>query len=115
MRPFEYRLRAMLSPRHKDCGSWHVFWMGSMRASIGERQDVCSGGGHFFVDEGDADADGADMSILDLGSCNRCSNSLVRSARSVPRHPPSETIGDRWSSMRWRLGWHAGCAPRHSR
>jgi len=44
-----------------------------MRASIGERQDVCSGGGHFFVDEGDADADGTDMSILDLRGCDRCS------------------------------------------
>ena len=39
-----------------------------MRASIGERQDVCSSGGHFFVDEGDADADGTD-----LRGCDRCS------------------------------------------
>ena len=44
-----------------------------MRASIGERQEVCSSGGHFFVDEGDADADGTDMSILDLRGCDRCS------------------------------------------
>src|SRR6187431_1758905 len=75
--------------------------MSSMRTSIGERQDVCSGGGHFFVDEGDPDADGTDMSILDLRGCDRCSQLFGQiGTQCTEASAERETIGDQWSSMR---------------
>jgi len=81
-----------------------------MRASIGERQDVCSSGGHFFVDEGDADADGTDMSILDLRGCDRCSQLFGQigtqcteaSAERDDRRPLVEHALAAWLACRMR-------------